>query len=100
MSIDYTSYSNDDIHNEPIIEAFYEEVPVEEEPKTELQMGKIANAEKVYLRSEPEVRDGNDVKVLDKGTDILISDISGEWCKICTESGLEGYVMKKFVDIS
>lgn len=100
MSIDYTSYSNDDTYNEPVMDASFEEVVVEEEPEKELQMGKIANAEKVYLRSEPEVRDGNDVKVLDKGTDVLIGDISGEWCKICTESGLEGYVMKKFVDIS
>lgn len=100
MSIDYTSYSNDDIYNEPVVEASYEEVIVEEESEKELQMGKIANAEKVYLRSEPEVRNGNDVKVLDNGTDVLISDISDEWYKICTESGLEGYVMKKFVDIS
>lgn len=100
MNTDYTSYSNGDIYNEPVVEVAYDEVTVEEESEKELQMGKIANAEKVYLRSEPEVRDGNDVKVLDKGTDVLISDISGEWCKICTESGLEGYVMKKFIDIS
>lgn len=100
MSIDYTSYSSDDTYNESTMEASYEEVVVEEELEKELQMGKIANADKVYLRSEPEVREGNDVKVLDKGTDVLISDISSEWCKICTESGLEGYVMKKFVDIS
>lgn len=100
MNTDYTSFSNDNAYNEPVMEVSHEEVIVEDEPKKELQMGKIANAEKVYLRSEPEVREGNDIKVLDKGTEVLISDISVEWCKICTESGLEGYVMKKFVDIS
>lgn len=95
--VDYTSYSNDE-YNPSVEEVHVDDVV--EETTDDIVMGKIAHADKVYVRSEPEVHEGNDIKILDKDTEVLVSEIMDDWCKICTESGLEGYVMKKFVDIS
>lgn len=102
MSIDYTNYSNDSYlenDNDFVVDEISNEEVMEESSEDEVLMGKIYNTEKVYVRSEPKVADGNDVTILDKGSEILISDISGDWCKVCTATGIEGYVMKKFVNI-
>lgn len=99
MSIDYTSYSDDDFKtNDYSVE---DEVVIEEkETDNEGLMGSVYNTNKVYLRNAPVVEEGNEITVLDKGYEVFVSDILDGWCKVYTATGLEGYIMEEFVKIS
>lgn len=56
---------------------------------------------RLNIRSTPAVAD-NVVTVVNEGTVVMIDYPveDGEWFKIYTEAGIEGYCMKKFVKVS
>lgn len=99
---DYTAYSEEPTETEEIVE----ETEVEEtaELPEEVLMGSIYNCDKVYVREEPS-KESTDVTILAKDAEVLISgtvddDEVGGWYKICTETGIEGYIVSKFVKIN
>lgn len=77
-----------------------EPVVVEPEPEPEpvVAVGKIECKNKLNLRAEP-YADANVVKELNKGAEVMVyvDESTADFYKVCTESGLEGYCMKKFV---
>lgn len=123
MSIDYTAYSSEGFTTpseaeivEPItveeefIEVESTEVEDESEPVEEdvvdekVLMGVIDNCNRVYVRSNAD-KDSEPVTDLNKGAEVLVtgtfddSDNVG-WYKVCTATGVEGYIMSKFVKLS
>lgn len=80
-------------------EAEVVEEPVIEVVKDEPLVGTTTT--KLNIRSMPEVGD-NVVTVVNEGTVVMIDCpvADGEWFKIYTEAGVEGYCMKKFVKVS
>lgn len=59
---------------------------------------KVANCEKVYLRGSAN-KDSEWVKILDRGTDLIVEEWDYDWYKASTNSGDEGFIMKAFVEI-
>lgn len=57
---------------------------------------------KLNIRSNPFVAADNVVTVVNEGTVVMIDYpvADGEWFKVYTEAGIEGYCMKKFVKVS
>lgn len=109
MSIDYTSYSNDETNEEKHVNElnYYDQTPeVEEETETNKEadviMFKVANCEKCYVRESPS-KESNHVAIVEKDADLMVigDSISNEgelWHNVCTESGAEGYIMVKFTN--
>ena len=98
MSIDYTSYSENNIQNE-IIDVV-EEPTIEEFPT---MMGCIYNTQKVYMRKSPD-RESSHVAILDEGEEVMIDGtkedaLGNGWYHLITASGNEGYTMSEFVKI-
>lgn len=62
--------------------------------------GIVINAELLNVRKEPKI--GSDVLCHIKRDSQLMIDITkstDEWFAVCTEAGVDGYCMKKFVEI-
>ena len=116
---DYTKYSNqpvlpvqskieeaEAIIEEPMVEA---EQPVEEpvveveqpvEEVVEQKMGVVVNCTKLNVREFPDP-DAEVVCTINASTNLLIDDeeFTDEYYKVCTEAGVEGYCMKKFIAV-
>lgn len=105
---DYTKYSNqpeqpvqekieevEAIIEEPVVEV---EQPVEEvvEPK----MGVVVDCVKLNVRAFPEP-DADVICQINASTNLLIDEdeSTNAYYKVCTEAGVEGYCMKKFIAI-
>lgn len=106
MSIDYTSYSNDEFTQveEPNI---VDDISIEGEEEIvdeKVLMGVVYNCSRVYVRSDAN-KDSEPLTDLEKGSEVLVtgtfddSDNVG-WYKICTATGVEGYIMSKFVKLT
>lgn len=87
-----------DVVEEPAVEVV-EELPVIEGDGNAPLVGTTTT--KLNIRSTPEVAD-NIVTVVNEGTVVMIDYpvADGDWFKIYTEAGVEGYCMKKFVKVS
>lgn len=61
--------------------------------------GIVVNCGKLNVRVEPSI-DSDIVTVLNAMSEIEINvaESTGEWFKVCTATGIEGYCMRKFVD--
>lgn len=59
---------------------------------------KVANCDKVYLRDSAD-KNSKWLKILDRGTDLIVEDWDYNWYKASTNSGTEGFIMKAFVEI-
>lgn len=89
---------------EAVVEAPVEtEVVAEPETTTESNSGAVAKGivakcAKLNVRSKPST-DGDVVVVLEAGDKVSIDvdKSTDEWFKICTEKGVKGFCMKKFV---
>lgn len=95
MSIDYTDMFEIE-KNDPIVE----DVVEKEEEIAEPCFGRIQTG-KLYLRPEPS-KDKEALAILEQGNEVMLDrgiDPESEWVHVCTEAGLEGYVMKAFVSI-
>lgn len=76
-----------------------EELPTIEGDGNEPLVGVVTT--RLNIRSNPEVGD-NVVTVVSEGTVVMIDYpvADGDWFKVYTEAGVEGYCMKKFVKVS
>ena len=101
---DYTKFSKPSLHEEKADkrETKREEPteptePTKDEPKTII--GKVA-AKRLNIREKPDI--GSSILcVAEANSELMIEeDASDEWFKVCTVLGVEGYCMKKFVDIN
>lgn len=57
--------------------------------------------EQLYLR-EGATKDSEPVTILKEGKELMVDqpiDPESEWVHVCTEEGLEGYVMKFFISL-
>lgn len=101
---DYTKFSKPSLHDE---KADKKETKREEptepteltknEPKTII--GNVT-AKRLNIREKPDI--GSSILcVAEANSELMIEeDASDEWFKVCTVLGVEGYCMKKFVDIN
>lgn len=106
MSIDYTAYSSDGFitNTEPEI---VDVVSVEEEEETtdeKVLMGSIDNCNRVYVRSDAR-KDAYPLTDIEKGSEVLVTGTFDDhenngWYKVCTATGVEGYIMAKFVTLA
>ena len=98
---DYTKFSKPSLHEEKADkkETRREEPtePTKDEPKTII--GNVT-AKRLNIREKPDI--GSSILcVAEANSELMIEeDASDEWFKVCTVLGVEGYCMKKFVDIN
>ena len=98
---DYTKFSKPSLHEEKADkkETKREEPtePTKDEPKTTI--GNVT-AKRLNIREKPDIS-SSILCVAEANSELMIEkDISKEWFKVCTVLGVEGYCMKKFVDIN
>lgn len=98
---DYTKFSKPSLHEEKVDtkETKREEPtePIKEEPKTTI--GKVT-AKRLNIREKPDIN-ASILCVAEANSELMIEeDANKEWFKVCTVLGVEGYCMKKFVDIN
>ena len=74
---------------------------VEEEPIDESLVGTVAGCVKLNIRKEPNVK-GEVVCTVPEKSALLIDPAlsTDEWYKVYTETGMEGFCMKKFVEVN
>ena len=78
--------------------------PVEEAPKKETKVGIVANCEKLNLRRSP-LKDSDGANIITEllsGVAVVIDEDEStpNFYKVTTETGLEGYCMKQFIELS
>ena len=77
--------------------------PVEESPKKETKVGIVANCKKLNLRRSPlKDSDGaNIITVLLPGVAVVIDEDEStpNFYKVTTDTGLEGYCMRQFIEV-
>lgn len=74
------------------------ETIVNETPKTVI--GVVLNCPKLNVRKEPNTN-ADVVFVADNSTELVIDENSSteDWFSVCTDNGIEGYCMKKYIAI-
>lgn len=87
------------VDTEEVIETVeVEAAPAPVEPKT----GVVANCERLKVREKPStINDLNVICKIEEGTKLLVSEEEtyAEWYKVTLENGVEGYCMKKFINL-
>ena len=78
--------------------------PVEEAPKKETKVGIVANCEKLNLRRSP-LKDSDGANIITEllpGVAVVIDEdeSTSDFYKVTTETGLEGYCMRQFIELS
>ena len=78
--------------------------PVEETPKKETKVGIVANCEKLNLRRSP-LKDSDGANIITEllsGVAVVIDEDEStpDFYKVTTETGLEGYCMRRFIELS
>ena len=78
--------------------------PVEEAPKKETKVGIVVNCEKLNLRRSP-LKDSDGANVITEllpGVAVVIDEDEStpNFYKVTTETGLDGYCMKQFIELS
>ena len=78
--------------------------PVEEAPKKETKVGIVANCEKLNLRRSP-LKDSDGANIITEllsGVAVVIDEDEStpNFYKVTTETGLDGYCMKQFIELS
>lgn len=74
--------------------------PVIEEPKKEAKTGVVANCVALNVRQKPNLN-AKVVCIINKDTVITIDKKASnkEWFKVTLDNGVEGFCMKKFIQI-
>ena len=78
--------------------------PVEKAPKKESKVGIVANCEKLNLRRSP-LKDSDGANIITEllpGVAVVIDEDEStpNFYKVTTETGLEGYCMRQFIELS
>ena len=77
---------------------------IEEAPKKESKVGIVANCEKLNLRRSP-LKDSDGANIITEllpGVAVVIDEDEStpNFYKVTTETGLEGYCMRQFIELS
>lgn len=74
--------------------------PIVSEKEAPKNIGKVVNCVKLNVREDPSVK-ASVVFEITVGSTVFIDETcsTDEFYKICTEHGVEGYCMKKFIEI-
>lgn len=95
MNKDYKNYSKpkNQVEEPQIVE---EEVS---EPKKQM-IGVIMDCSSLNIRAKSSIN-SEIIATVKAGTELLINEDEsiGEWYKVCTEAGIEGFCMKRYVSI-
>ena len=77
----------------------YEQDP-ETEQKSEFIVGIVIDCSRLRVRSYPEL-DANVICEIDAGAQVVIDNAESteDFYKVCTETGIDGYCMQKFIKI-
>lgn len=94
-------------HFDEVVEQVSEMAEVAVEPEHEpaienVQLGKVVDCAQLNVRAEPSLfADLATDRPLKRNTEMMIypDESTEDFYKICTESGVEGYCLKKFVSI-
>lgn len=115
MSKNYTKYSKPEVLNVPTPDAENIETPdteevveteqltadvEEQEPAPAEPKTGVVTANKLNIRKLPGLN-AEVATTVTKGTELMIDPTfeTVEWLKVYTNAGLEGYCMKKFIDV-
>lgn len=102
--------SNEEYYTEPVIEDsngnplhdyeadFQNETSVSAEEPAEATLLKVANCNKAYIREAP-TKESNQLTIVSKGDELLMEETSGDWYKVTTQTGVEGYIMKELTEL-
>lgn len=76
------------------------EAPVEEVVETVSKVGMVTGCEKLRVRKGPNAT-ADVICEITKSTAVIIDEeaSSNDFYKVCTESGVEGFCMKKFITV-
>lgn len=91
----FSQETSEEVFETPEVES---ETIVEEEPKQN-SMGSVA-VDKLNLRSTPSSKENNIIKELVKDEIVEILEKNNDWYHVCTASGVEGYVVSDYIQIS
>lgn len=74
--------------------------PIEETVEPMMLEGAVSGCAQMYVRSEASV-DSEPLGIIKCGTKVQIyeSESTSDFYSVCTETGLEGFCMKKFISI-
>lgn len=83
---------------EPVVEMVNETVETVTLP--ELLEGTVVGCAKLNVRAEPNIT-ADIVCVLDNMTELAVdvANSNNEWVRVCTATGIEGYCVRKFIDV-
>lgn len=99
---DYTKFSNKPEEKiEPVVvEEVMEEVVEEVKPADPMTIGVVVDCVKLNVREAPSSK-APVVCVVNASMNLMIfeSESTEDFYKVCTESGAEGFCMKKFIEI-
>lgn len=88
-------------HFDEVVEEVAEMTEVEPEPEN-IQLGKVVGCAQLNVRTEPSLfADLATDRPLKRNAEMMVypDESTDEFYKICTESGVEGFCMKKFIEI-
>lgn len=96
---DYTKFSSNQIKANIELDEILEEPAVEEE-QVEQKVGTVVGCVKLNVRRKPNPISEVLCEIPNAAT-VLVDDAEStvEFYKICTSAGIEGYCMKKFIEI-
>lgn len=82
--------------NKTLYTAIDSELNIVEAPES--MIGVVTNCSRLNVRKEPDINSGV-VCVINALSELMIEpeQSTEEWYRVCTESGAEGYCMRKFV---
>lgn len=81
---------------EEILEQIEEIIPAAPEPV--VTEGMVTGCAQLYVRSEAST-DSEPLGIINRDVVVKIVDEDGEFYSVCTETGLEGFCMKKFIAV-
>ena len=87
-------------YNKDFIESYEPSLSDEHELEQLTYIGKV-NTKLLNIRKEPDIKSEIIYRV-ENGSELMIEETAStkDWFKICTVSGIEGYCMKKFIDVN
>lgn len=98
---DYTKNFDDYVSTEEEIPSVVSEPEIDEKPNDFIGIVKCKENQVLNVRSEAD-KDSEPVTTVKKDAELLIiSGVNehGDWYKVCTAAGNEGFVLKEFVEI-
>lgn len=105
---DYTKFSNPRKMEQKPVENQNGVTKVEEpvEPKVETPevpepiVGVVVNCKKLNVREEPHI-EADVLCVIEAGCEVTVDifETTEEFYKVCTEAGVEGFCMKKYIEV-